>query len=150
MYDTSNDELPVHAESRLRQFGHELWARGDIEERLDLRFFGAGPDDLRGDALPKNQRERIDEDRFARAGFAREDIEARLKSELELLDENKLADAKEDQHRMHLSPEIPRIPSGYLDRTEFRLARVRGETCRWCSALPKRTLPLPGQRWWAD
>jgi len=70
-----------------------------IERRGELRALGAGPQLALLEAIAEQQRQRIEQDRLAGAGFAGEHGEAAVELELERIDDDKVADRQQAQHR---------------------------------------------------
>jgi hypothetical protein len=68
-------------------------------KRLDDRLLGARPHEVRVRPAAERDVERLEEDRLAGAGLAREDVQAGLEHELELLDDREVADRERAQHR---------------------------------------------------
>ena len=73
-------------------------AVGLLEDRLDGRGLLAGPDELGAGASADEQSDRADEDGFAGAGFAGQDVEAGREFELESIDDGEVGDAEEPDH----------------------------------------------------
>ena len=69
-----------------------------LEDGLDGGGLLAGPHELGAGAAADEQADRADEDRFAGAGFAGEDVEAGRELELETIDDGQMADAEEPDH----------------------------------------------------
>ena len=72
--------------------------RSKFECALDDGLLRAGSHDIARGALAEQQREGIDDHRFAGAGFAGQDIEARLERQGDVGDDGEIADAKFRQH----------------------------------------------------
>ena len=66
--------------------------------RLDGRLRLAGADQIGRRPGAEQQPDRLDEDRLARAGLARQDVEAGFELDVDGLDDRKVADAEEAQH----------------------------------------------------
>jgi hypothetical protein len=73
--------------------------RGDVEERLELSRFGARSHHVRGRAAAQDQIDGVDDDGFAGAGFAGEDCQPRVETDVEVVDDGKVADRKFFQHK---------------------------------------------------
>ena len=71
---------------------------GDIEQRLDGAGIAAGADERAVGAFAENEAEGADDDGFAGAGFAGDDIAAGLKFESEIGGQRKVFDADCGQH----------------------------------------------------
>ena len=69
-----------------------------LEDGLDRRGVLAGADEVAGRAAAEQQADRLDEDRLAGAGFARQDVEAGLEFDLDGVDDRQVADAQEAKH----------------------------------------------------
>ena len=65
---------------------------GRLEDRLDGRGVLAGADEVGGGAAADEQADRADQDGLAGAGFAGQDVQARLELELEPVDDGQVAD----------------------------------------------------------
>ena len=83
-------------------FGQEPARRmigAEIEFRSDHRLVGAVPDQPAFGAHAQRQAERVEQDRFTRAGFAGKDAEPRAESEIEPVDQHHIANGEAQQHR---------------------------------------------------
>ena len=69
-----------------------------IEDCLDDGPLGPGAHDVRGCASAKDAPDRVDDDRLAGAGFAREDSQARSEPQLGVFKQRKVADRQFLQH----------------------------------------------------
>src|SRR5213078_5388143 len=72
--------------------------RDELKGSLDDRFLGTGAHDVGRGALAEQQRERVDDHRFARARFARQNVEAGLEGKSYVGNDGKIADAELSQH----------------------------------------------------
>src|SRR5258705_2460657 len=84
---------PVTAEDRRGRM-----ALRDIEHRGDLALFDAVTDQARVAAAPERQRESIEQDGFAGAGFAGQHRKAAGKLDIEPFDQDDVTDRKTRQH----------------------------------------------------
>ena len=71
----------------------------EVERRADLGALGAHAHDAGIAASAENETERVDEDRLAGPRLAGEHAEAGRKVDLELVDEDEVADGESAQHR---------------------------------------------------
>ena len=69
------------------------------KDGADKRFLRAGADHLAGGPFTQNGRDRVDDDRLARAGLAGEDIEAAVKRDLCLFNDGNIFDVQGRKHR---------------------------------------------------
>jgi hypothetical protein len=86
----------------LEQMAHLAGAFGvgrQGEGRLDFGQFGAGAHPFARGAIAQQQTHGVDDDRLARAGLAGENVQPRAKTQLELVDNGKVADAQFGKHR---------------------------------------------------
>ena len=108
---------------RRAAIGRDL-AHGDerlgqpIEQRLDPRHVGAVADERRVGPRPERQPERIDEQAFARAGLAGDDVEPGVERQAESIDEREIDDGQLEQ-----APERGRIAL---------VVRARSVVGVWC------------------
>src|SRR4029453_9382339 len=70
----------------------------DLEQRLNCCRVLAGSHTLARRAATEQQADGFDEDRLARAGFTRQDVEAGVEIDLEPLDDGQVFDAQIPQH----------------------------------------------------
>jgi hypothetical protein len=75
-----------------------------IEGGLYPALLGPGAYLLRLTPCPQGQPQRVDDDRFAGAGFAREDIEPRAELNAQLVDQGKVRDAQFAEHGVTVRP----------------------------------------------
>jgi hypothetical protein len=91
--------LALGAELRKRRQIVVVEQRGrDVELCLDVGLVAVGPDVARVALRPKQQADRLREDRLARAGLARDRVQAGREGELRLMDEDEILDAEPAQH----------------------------------------------------
>ena len=76
-------------------------ARGGLEDAGHDRLVGAVAHDLGGGLAAHQQRQRIDQDGFARAGFAGEQVEPRAEDGDGVIDNSVIFGAKLDEHGCH-------------------------------------------------
>src|SRR5690606_2549944 len=89
------DEQPlVRLHSHLVEPVHEGRIRADLEQPLDTRSLRPGPHRIGGGALPQKQRQRPDDDRFARARLPGENVEPRAEAYRQFVDQREVANAK--------------------------------------------------------
>ena len=69
-----------------------------LEDGFDGGRVLAGADEVARRAAAEEQADRLDEDRLARAGFAGQDVEARLELDLDGVDDREVRDAEEAEH----------------------------------------------------
>src|SRR6267378_5987886 len=70
----------------------------EFERALHDRLVGTGTHDIGGRAFAEQQREGIDDHRFAGAGFAGQNVEAGLERKGDVRDDGQITNAKLDQH----------------------------------------------------
>lgn len=75
-----------------------------IEGGLYPALLGPGAYLLRLTPCPQGQPQRVDDDRFAGTGFAREDIEPRAELNVQLVDQGKVRDAQFAEHGVTVRP----------------------------------------------
>ena len=78
--------------------GLQRLERSGLELGADLAFLGALPHDARVAALAEHHRQRVDQDRFAGAGFAGEHREAGRELEIHPVDDHEIANVQRAQH----------------------------------------------------
>jgi hypothetical protein len=86
--DAADYKLPIAPDSSRIEPGNGPGPRRNLEQGLDLGLIGPCPQYLGAYSAPENERQRVNEDRLARAGFACNHAESRAKLENELLDED--------------------------------------------------------------
>ena len=99
--DAADDQLSVLAGRQAEFLEDRVNVRGILQDETGFRATGvfARPDQRPVRALAEQQVERPDQDRFARARFAGDHVQARLKIHADVLDEGKVLDAERSQHR---------------------------------------------------
>ncbi len=97
--DPANHQVAVAGDAAGFERGEDAVGSAHVEERLDLGLVGAGPHLLGVGAAAEHQRERADDDRFARPGLAGEDVEAAIERELEGVHQDEVLDPEGDEHR---------------------------------------------------
>src|SRR6185295_8026820 len=110
-----DDELITDFEPRLAEQGLNR-RRQIVEQGFHRRLILAVANDVSSAALARDQPERIENDRLARAGFAGEDVETRLEFQNNLIDNGKILDAKFAQHDafgLALSP-LELVPQDFV------------------------------------
>ena len=76
----------------------DLLAGWRLEDGFDRGRLFAGADQVRGRSSTHQEANRSDEDGFAGASFASQDVQARLEFELEPIDDGEMSDREESQH----------------------------------------------------
>lgn len=84
---------------------HLAQRRVEIKGGFDVGALASGPNCGAVRPPTQHQHHGIKDDRFARAGLAGEDVEARAKAQLQLIDDGKIADGKLVQHVFNFSIE---------------------------------------------
>ena len=74
-------------------------AGGILENGLDCRLILTGPHELRRGPPPDQQADRPHQNGFPGAGFPGEHVQAGLELQLEPVDDGKIADGEEAEHR---------------------------------------------------
>jgi len=69
-----------------------------VEDRLDGRDVFAGPNEIARRARAEQKADRFDEDRFAGARFAGQDVEPSVEIDLDAFDDREVLNAQEAQH----------------------------------------------------
>src|SRR5687767_14717390 len=92
---TANDDLRPF---RVQTEAIENVTQIDFEHGFDYRSRFPAADHFRGRLGADQQPERVNEDGFAGAGFAGEEIEALIEVKFELVDEREIAHSQEAQH----------------------------------------------------
>ncbi len=77
---------------------HEQLFSTALEDGFDSGGLLARPHEVAGGTAPKEQPYRLHQDRFACAGFAGQDVEARVELDLDGVDHGEVLDAKEREH----------------------------------------------------
>ncbi len=72
--------------------------RRQPEDRLDESTLGAGPHDGRVGSLAQHQLDRVDDDRFPRAGLAGQHQKSRRQAQLQPVDDSEITNAQFGQH----------------------------------------------------
>ncbi len=73
--------------------------RGQIEDGNNFALRCPLPDQFRAPAPAQNKTQRIQQDRFARAGFSREHVQAGLKRDVQPVDDQHVANVERAQHQ---------------------------------------------------
>ena len=94
----SQDHLAGIVEAIVAEDGGGRMPLRDIEHRGDLALFGAVTDQAGIAAAAERQRERIEQDGFARAGLAGQNGKAPGKFDIEPFDQDDVADRQTRQH----------------------------------------------------
>ncbi len=99
-------ELPLHNElpvgrrvPRLVQRRGHGACRGDVEDRHNRGGLGAGAYEIGLGAGAADQQQRVDDDGFAGAGLAGEDVETRCEDDARFLQDRQVPDRELSQHR---------------------------------------------------
>ena len=69
-----------------------------VEDRFDGRRVLAGPHEVARRSPAEQQADGFDQNRLAGAGFARQDVQARVEFDLDRVDDGEVPDAKEAEH----------------------------------------------------
>ena len=133
---------------QLRRRGNSALAL-QIEQRLDRGFLLVDADQLRRGARAEQHRERAHDDRLARAGLAREHVEAGAELERRLLDNREVADAQFEQHRgcypqRSLSRQISKY--GWVERISATTLPALADLDRVVGAERDPLLPVERER----
>jgi len=106
--DAADDQLALRIDPLILQNGEgEVIARQGKGRRHDAAF-RAGPHQAGIATRAKCQPERIEQDRLACAGFAGQHGEALVERDVELLDEDDVANGKCGQHALNIRSRRPR------------------------------------------
>jgi len=98
---------------------------------FDRAALFAATDERAVGALAQDEIERADEDGFARAGLATDDVQARLELEREVGDEGEVLDAERGQHREILRPDfgvcgsVPQKKSVNLNKLQDQSSKLQ-------------------------
>ena len=133
LHDAANDELAVTRDASGFELGGDPRPRLDLEEGGDLSLTRAAADDLGARATTEHERERVDHHRFACAGLAGEDVEARSELEDLVLDEDDVVDRQREEHGCERIAQRARAFQRALAgcaRSSFRHARTKNVTRR--------------------
>jgi hypothetical protein len=95
---STQQERPVVAQVLLAEPGTKPRRYGDVELGGDLRALTAGAQLACLEAAAEQERQRVEQDRLARAGFARQYRKAGLEFDLEGVDNGEVANRQEMQH----------------------------------------------------
>src|SRR5581483_3051137 len=132
-----------------QQLGQTLVLAVKLEDPLHARGGRARADDLRAQPRTEQPRERVDEDRFARAGFAGDDVEARPELQPDPFDDGEVLDVELDQHKWARNSRLPAGPNsgdGVTPSTRWpnaSTARATPATTCSCTAGSRTTPPRP-------
>ncbi len=91
-------------------FQNGLGAGGGLEHAGNRGFVGAVPDDVGGGLAAHQQGERVDQDGFAGAGFAGEEIEPRAEDGDGVVDDGVILGSELDEHRWSGLSQLASIP----------------------------------------
>jgi hypothetical protein len=96
--DAANHQVPVAGDAAGFERGEHTVRPAHVEQGLDLGLVRARAHLLGVGAAAEHQRERADDDRFARAGLAGEDVEAAIERKLEGVHQDEILDPEGDEH----------------------------------------------------
>ena len=93
-----HDHLVLRGEIILGQDASRRMILGDLESRNHLAMLGAFAHQRRFAARAERQRKRIEQDRFAGAGFARKRGKPGTEIDIQAIDQDDIADGKAREH----------------------------------------------------